>query len=347
MDLGNNCFQFRFEREDDLQRVLDNRPYHFGYWMVILQRWEPIISPTFPSQIPFWIRIRGLPLHYRHEKILYSVGRELGTYESQELTRSTARVRVLVDGLKPLIKETIMEFDSGEESLLTLDYERLENHYSICGRLSHLAESCPVAPHPIEAIPHPEEAQMLQAQQRPRETAHRQRERSMSPREARTTTIREERNIPFQSRVDRHGNTYGDRAATRQTRNPPPVERITGTEVVSRAAAADWRADHTTREREALSPPYVKQRESRGIRRAPLRTSVSHHQVQQWRAKPQLTFEQAPPDSGPSGEQENHSNKGSSTTGTPGNHRTISKRSGPKKGLLELNGSFKEKLKEM
>lgn len=52
-DLGNNCFQFRFEREDDLQRVLDNRPYHFAYWMVILQRWEPIISPAFPSMIPF------------------------------------------------------------------------------------------------------------------------------------------------------------------------------------------------------------------------------------------------------------------------------------------------------
>lgn len=52
-DLGNNCFQFRFEREDDLRRVLDNRPYHFAYWMVILQRWEPVISATFPSMIPF------------------------------------------------------------------------------------------------------------------------------------------------------------------------------------------------------------------------------------------------------------------------------------------------------
>lgn len=30
-DLGNNYFQFRFEREDDLQRFLDNRPYHFAY----------------------------------------------------------------------------------------------------------------------------------------------------------------------------------------------------------------------------------------------------------------------------------------------------------------------------
>lgn len=48
-DLGHGCFQFRFEKEEDLQRVLDNRPYHFAYWMVILQRWEPVISATFPS----------------------------------------------------------------------------------------------------------------------------------------------------------------------------------------------------------------------------------------------------------------------------------------------------------
>lgn len=36
-DLESNCFLFRFEKEEDLRRVLDNRPYHFAYWMVILQ----------------------------------------------------------------------------------------------------------------------------------------------------------------------------------------------------------------------------------------------------------------------------------------------------------------------
>lgn len=100
-DLGQNCFQFRFERDDDLRRVLDNRPYHLSYWMVILQRWEPIISPSFPSLIPFWIMIKGLPLHYWHDNMVVRVGQELGTLENHELTRTTARVRVLIDGLKP------------------------------------------------------------------------------------------------------------------------------------------------------------------------------------------------------------------------------------------------------
>jgi len=63
-DLGNGCFQFRFDFEEDLQKVLANRPYHIDQWMVILQRWEPVIDASFPSQIPFWIELQGLPLHY-------------------------------------------------------------------------------------------------------------------------------------------------------------------------------------------------------------------------------------------------------------------------------------------
>lgn len=44
-----------------MKKVLDNRPYHFSNWMVILQKWEPIISPDFPCQIPFWIQLKGIP----------------------------------------------------------------------------------------------------------------------------------------------------------------------------------------------------------------------------------------------------------------------------------------------
>lgn len=129
-DLGGGCFQFRFEKEEDLQRVLDNRPYHFAYWMMILQRWEPIISTSFPSQISFWIRIRGIPPHFWLEDMICDIGKDLGTLLNHELTKTTARVKVLVDGLKPLVKKAIVEYDSGEESLIYLEYERLENYCS-------------------------------------------------------------------------------------------------------------------------------------------------------------------------------------------------------------------------
>ena len=115
-DLGHGCFQFRFEKEEDLERVLDNRPYQFDYWMVIIQRWEPIISASFPSQIPFWIRIKGLPLHFWLEDMICKIGKDLGTLLNHELTKTTTRVKVLVDGLMPLTKEAIIEFDSGKKA---------------------------------------------------------------------------------------------------------------------------------------------------------------------------------------------------------------------------------------
>jgi hypothetical protein len=37
-DLGRGRFQFCFDFEEDLLKVLNSRPYHFDDWMVILQR---------------------------------------------------------------------------------------------------------------------------------------------------------------------------------------------------------------------------------------------------------------------------------------------------------------------
>ncbi|XP_013601409.1 PREDICTED: uncharacterized protein At4g02000-like [Brassica oleracea var. oleracea] len=114
--------------------------------MVLIQRWEPIISASFPSQIPLWISLRGIPFHYWHEKGVSNIGLEFGELETYEVTKSSARIRCVVDGLKPLIMESILEFDSGEESLITLEYEKLGNHCSYCYRLTHLQSQCPEKP---------------------------------------------------------------------------------------------------------------------------------------------------------------------------------------------------------
>ncbi|CAN6975240.1 unnamed protein product, partial [Brassica rapa subsp. trilocularis] len=76
-DLGPRLFQFSFESERDLQSVLNRAPYHFKKWMILLQRWEPIVSDSFPSTIAFWIRIHGIPLHYWTKEALQAIGSEL------------------------------------------------------------------------------------------------------------------------------------------------------------------------------------------------------------------------------------------------------------------------------
>lgn len=91
-DLGNNCFQFRFDFEEDMKKVLASRPYQYARWMLIIQKWEPVISPVFPSHIPFWIKLNGLPLHYWKKELLCTIGKEIGDLKNFELTHASAKV---------------------------------------------------------------------------------------------------------------------------------------------------------------------------------------------------------------------------------------------------------------
>lgn len=273
-DLGNNCFLYRFEREEDLHRVLDNRPYHFAFWMVILQKWEPIISATFPSMIPFWITIKGLPLHYWQEIMVRNIGQELGTLIKHELTRTTARVRVSIDGLKPLIKESIVEFDSGEEITITLEYEKLKLHCSNCNSLLHAKKNCPdtVKEYTENALNRYSRTteNWSQGGEFKSSSGSHYRGRGTYRQSSASQTVtqkpylenqgekeKDETYKVFQQRIDRHGKPFGERTSTKQTRNAPPMGP-------PKAQDQTWKKkEKTTYDQDHISPPYYRKRETR------------------------------------------------------------------------------------
>lgn len=139
-DLGPHMFQFTFESEKDLQTILKKAPFHFKRWMLILQRWEPIISDDFPSSISFWIRVHGIPLHYWTEGALHAIGSELGVADTTDVNQG--RVRVQVNGLKSL-EMTLDITLAGTTKKVELEYEKLEKHCFLCKALSHEKEDCP------------------------------------------------------------------------------------------------------------------------------------------------------------------------------------------------------------
>lgn len=96
--------------------------------MVILLRWEPVISDSFPSMIPFWIELQGLPKHYWKPEMLFSIGEDMGEILDHEITSSVIKMKIMVDGLKPLVKETLVEFPDGSESVVSLEYKSLKGH---------------------------------------------------------------------------------------------------------------------------------------------------------------------------------------------------------------------------
>lgn len=119
-DVGQDYFQFQFAAEKDIFKVLEDRPYHFAHWMLILQRWEPSTSPSFPNQIPFWVQFQGIPLHMWSDVALTSLADDIGTLDKMEITSTKALMKVFIDGLKPLIKKSTLDFDSGDEIEVTL-----------------------------------------------------------------------------------------------------------------------------------------------------------------------------------------------------------------------------------
>lgn len=56
---------------------------------------------------------------------------------------TSAKIRVLIDGLKPITKEAILGVGEGIELPVYLEYENLEQHCSNCNSLCHLERVCP------------------------------------------------------------------------------------------------------------------------------------------------------------------------------------------------------------
>ncbi|CAA7044434.1 unnamed protein product [Microthlaspi erraticum] len=273
-DLGHDSFQLRFTLEEDLQKVLKNRPYQFGRWMVIIQRWEPVISPLFPSQIPFWIRLKGLPLHYWKEELLRNIDKEIGSLINHEVTKAEAKIHVSINALEPLVKETVIEFASGEEALVTLEYERLGFHCSICNKLSHVSRDCKIS-----------DTTTTKNKYRDQEGPEREPEGR-----GETTRKERERTRDFSQRRDRHGQSFGERGRY----NNPTREESRERYVESRTHQPE-RANRVVQEREFYhgnrEPPR-----SNGYGRRDMREYLNHRgsgggrytqERLQWREKTQ------------------------------------------------------------
>ena len=141
-DLGQGMFQFQFSNEEDLLNILDKRPYHFAKWMIIVERWRPTTAPDFPSLIPFWIKIQGIPVHLWTEDTVRTLGSNIGIFEEADITSLTVRMRVQVNGRLPLLTSSVVEYPNGDEVTANLVYEKLEKHCSKCFRLDHELRDC-------------------------------------------------------------------------------------------------------------------------------------------------------------------------------------------------------------
>ena len=219
------------------------------------------------------------------------VGQELGTMENHELTRTTARVKVSVDGLKPLVKELIIEFDSGEETSITLEYEKLEYHCTSCFSLLHSRKNCPQRQdeeQPWTCNPKITSEGTLYGRETTEAHLNERRKREQNSEKQSTDQF------DFKARVDRHGNPFGDRISTKQTRVAPPM--LTMQEAVHPSQQPLEKPQHYSAQQsqQYSSPQYTQSRQAkhRGTQRG--RDLFSQRSQGHWRAKQLVSQEERP-----------------------------------------------------
>ncbi|KFK31593.1 hypothetical protein AALP_AA6G132600, partial [Arabis alpina] len=144
-EMGQGRVHFRFQNEEDLLLVMENRPYHYDGSMIALERWVPTVRRDFPNTIPFWIVIQGLPDYRREEETVRSIGEDLGEYMKVDVSDPIPKVRVTLDCSLPLVKRRETD-DLGALCVLDFLYEKLHKHCSRCLRMTHEAPSCPDRP---------------------------------------------------------------------------------------------------------------------------------------------------------------------------------------------------------
>lgn len=144
---GRGMFQFYFENEEDIEGVLKLQPYHFDYWMIALAKWQPQQPPQFPSEIPFRVRILGVPTEFRTFPTVERIGNAIG--KTIEVDLEQMRVLVVVDAFQELCFETTVDFKGGEfyngkEAPISLRFEKLYGYCETCGSLCHKDDNCPL-----------------------------------------------------------------------------------------------------------------------------------------------------------------------------------------------------------
>ncbi|KAF3525080.1 hypothetical protein F2Q69_00049624 [Brassica cretica] len=164
------------------------------------------------------------PLHFSDR--LRVDGHDLGILEDYHISKTSARIRVSVDGLKPIVKADIIEFGSGEELHVTLAYDDLENHCSYCNHLDHGTRRCPLmmSAKATANRTSSREVSKHHYQQHPC-PSFRRASRNQEDRPA-TQRLIPSQSSDFSNRVDRHSRPFGARAPVIPLRGQPLRNKV-------------------------------------------------------------------------------------------------------------------------
>ncbi|XP_023908234.2 uncharacterized protein LOC112019922 [Quercus suber] len=150
LEVGSNLFQFKFQSEFDLNRVLKGGPWSFDNQLLMLTKWRRgmTASNVTLDRASLWIQIWGAPFDMVSPQVATEVGSRLGVVEDMERRRRQdapsyfMRVRVALPVSKPLRRGGFIVDSDGGKTWVHFKYERLPMFCHFCGVLGHDFHHC-------------------------------------------------------------------------------------------------------------------------------------------------------------------------------------------------------------
>ncbi|KAA3470617.1 reverse transcriptase [Gossypium australe] len=151
--VGQNLFLIVFDLEEDLESIMEGRPWLFRKFLILFDR---LINPIERDLIcltssPYWIKIGPCPPEFDKKDLLHAIGSTFGGVLRSEISGDWCRLRVNLDVQKPLRRGIFVSSDNSVKSWIPFKFEKLPVFYFSCGRLDHGLNDCKLSD-PAEKI---------------------------------------------------------------------------------------------------------------------------------------------------------------------------------------------------
>ncbi|XP_013633455.1 PREDICTED: uncharacterized protein LOC106339208 [Brassica oleracea var. oleracea] len=147
--LSRDRFQFVFQREEDLQTVLKDRPWSYNHWAMVLERWTANPPEDFLQSMMIWIRIRHIPVNFFTSETMYKLASEVGMVEEIAYdpkishTKDYIRALVIFNTNNPAKASRKLTVEGGTVSI-EFEYEKIHKRCFHCLCLTHEKMRCPL-----------------------------------------------------------------------------------------------------------------------------------------------------------------------------------------------------------
>jgi 14-3-3 protein epsilon len=142
-------YLFQFNHRIDAAKVLDEGPWLFDNFNMVIERIAPGIVPATVelNHIDVWLQVYRLPFGFIQPKVGQAIGRFLGElkeYDHRNTVHNTyMRLKVRINVTKPLQQSWKVRANEGNYVQIVFKYEKLGVFCYLCGLLGHTDKNCP------------------------------------------------------------------------------------------------------------------------------------------------------------------------------------------------------------